>query len=123
MSFAVPTSSKLDTCEVTGFESRVREECEEVSEVECTPIEVKKIKTEIREKCEVKLNKTCEVQFSPAPTEKCHPTTKRRSHHIYYFHNIICSPHRHIHISNISDAPSTSRSSRSRSTRRSARWT
>ena len=82
LSFAVPTSSKLDTCEVTGFESRVREECEEVSEVECTPIEVKKIKTEIRDKCEVKLNKTCEVQFSPAPTEKCHPTTKRRSHHI-----------------------------------------
>ena len=85
LSFAVPTSSKLDTCEVTGFESRVREECEEVSEVECTPIEVKKIKTEIREKCEVKLNKTCEVQFSPAPTEKCHPTTKRRSHHNLLF--------------------------------------
>ena len=43
LSFAVPTSSKLDTCEVTGFESRVREECEEVSEVECTPIEVRAV--------------------------------------------------------------------------------
>ena len=43
LSFAVPTSSKLDTCEVTGFESRVREECEGVSEVECTPIEVRAV--------------------------------------------------------------------------------
>ena len=70
--------SKLDTCEVTGFESRLREECEEVSEIDCKPIQVKKIRTEIREKCEVMLNKTCSVVFNPEPKNECKPTTSKR---------------------------------------------
>ena len=75
---SVPVSSKLDTCEVTGFESRIREECEEVSEIECKPIQVKKIRTEIRQKCEVMLNKTCDVVFNPAPKNQCMPTVSKR---------------------------------------------
>ena len=63
---------------MTGFETKTREECEEVSEVDCKPIQVKKIRTEIREKCEVMLNKTCDVVFNKAPQPKCQPITSKR---------------------------------------------
>ena len=76
--FSVPTSSKLDTCEVTGFETRVREECEDVSEIDCRPIQVKKIRTEIRQQCDVKLNKTCDVVFNPAPKDQCSLVMEKR---------------------------------------------
>ena len=76
--FSVPTNSKLDTCEVTGFETRVREECEEVSEIDCRPIQVKKIRTEIRQQCDVKLNKTCDVVFNPAPKDQCSLVMEKR---------------------------------------------
>ena len=78
VAFSVPTSSKLDTCEVTGFETRTREECEDVSEIECRPIQVKKIRTEIRQQCDVKLNKTCDVVFNPAPKDQCSLIMEKR---------------------------------------------
>ena len=78
IAFSVPTSSKLDTCEVTGFETRVREECEDVSEIECRPIQVKKVRTEIRQQCDVKLNKTCDVVFNPAPKDLCSLVMEKR---------------------------------------------
>ena len=80
MIFSVPASAKLDTCEVTGFETRTREECEEATELDCKPIQVKKIKTEIRQKCEVMLNKTCDVVFNPAPKPECRPISTKRLH-------------------------------------------
>ena len=69
---------RQEKCEVTGFETRTREECEEVTEIDCKPITVKKVRTEIREQCETKLNRTCDVIFSPKPKQKCSPTTSKR---------------------------------------------
>ena len=69
---------RQEKCEVTGFETRTREECEEVTEIDCKPITVKKIRTEIRPKCETMLNKTCDVIYNSEPKEQCKPTTSKR---------------------------------------------
>ena len=69
---------KQEKCEVTGFETRTREECEEVTEIDCKPITVKKIRTEIRPKCETMLNKTCDVIYNSEPKQQCKPTTSKR---------------------------------------------
>lgn len=69
---------RQEKCEVTGFETRTREECEEVTEVDCKPITVKKIRTEIRPKCETMLNKTCDVIYNSEPKQQCKPTTSKR---------------------------------------------
>ena len=70
--------SNLETCEVTGFETRTREECEEAFEVECRPIKVKKIRTEIIEKCETLLDKTCNVSYTGVPKQQCSPKMSKR---------------------------------------------
>ena len=70
--------SPLEKCEVTGFETRTREECEEVTETECRPIMVKKIRTEIVEKCETMLDKVCNVTYTEVPKQKCSPKTSKR---------------------------------------------
>ena len=75
----VPSFSPLEKCETTGFETRTREECEEVTETECRPIMVKKIRTEIVEKCETLLDrKTCNVTYRGVPTQQCSPKTSKR---------------------------------------------
>ena len=71
--------SPLEKCETTGFETRTREECEEVFEVDCKPIQVKKIRTEIVEKCETLLDrKTCNVTYRGVPKQQCSPRTSKR---------------------------------------------
>ena len=70
------TLGGLEQCETTGFETRTREECEEVSETECKPITVTKYRTEIVNKCEVKTDsKKCNVTYSGVPRQKCLPKT------------------------------------------------
>ena len=76
--FSGPPFSRQESCEVTGFETRLREECEEVFDTECRPIMVKKFRTEIYEKCETMLDKICNVTYSPVPKQKCSPTTTKR---------------------------------------------
>ena len=73
--------SNQEKCEVTGFETRTREECEEAFEIECTPIMVKKIRTEIVEKCETLLDKKCNVTYTGIPKQQCLPKTAKR----YFF--------------------------------------
>ena len=76
---STPSFSGLEKCETTGFETRTREECEEVIEVECRPIMVKKIRTEIVEKCETLLDrKTCNVTYIGVPKQQCSPRTSKR---------------------------------------------
>ena len=76
---STPSFSGLEKCETTGFETRTREECEEVTEVECRPIMVKKIRTEIIEKCETLLDrKTCNVTYIGVPKQQCSPRTSKR---------------------------------------------
>ena len=71
--------SPLEKCETTGFETRVREECEEVSEVECTPIQIKKFRTEIEARCETKLDRqSCNVTYTGVPKQQCSPRTSKR---------------------------------------------
>ena len=70
--------SPLEKCEVTGFETRTREECEEAFEVECRPIQVKKIRTEIYEKCETMLDKKCNVSYTGVPKQQCSPKMSKR---------------------------------------------
>ena len=65
-------------CELTGFQTRTREECEEVTEINCKPITVKKIRTEIRHKCETMMNKTCQVIYNSEPKQQCKPKTSLR---------------------------------------------
>ena len=67
------TLGGLEQCETTGFETRTREECEEVSETECKPITLTKYRTEIVNKCEVKTDKKCDVTFNGVPRQKCVP--------------------------------------------------
>ena len=69
----------LEKCQTTGFETRTREECNEVSEIECKPVMVKKIRTEIVEKCETLLDrKTCNVTYTGVPKQQCTPRTSKR---------------------------------------------
>ena len=70
------TLGGLEQCETTGFETRTREECEEVSETECKPITVTKFRTEIVQKCETKTDsRKCNVTYSGVPRQKCLPKT------------------------------------------------
>ena len=46
-----------EQCEVTGFETRQREECEEVSETECRPVNVTRTRPVISTRCETLLDK------------------------------------------------------------------
>ena len=66
--------SGQETCETTGFENITREECEEVSEIECKPIVVTKYRTEIVPKCEIKTDdKSCNVTVTTVPKQECVP--------------------------------------------------
>ena len=70
------TLGGLEQCETTGFETRTREECEEVSETECKPITITKNRTEIINKCEVKTDsQKCNVTYNGVPRQKCLPKT------------------------------------------------
>ena len=74
-----PSFNPLEKCETTGFETRTREECKEVSEIECKPIMVKKVRTEIVEKCETLLDRnTCNVTYTGVPKQQCVPRTSKR---------------------------------------------
>merc|ERR1712018_1004052 len=58
---------------------RVREECEEVSETQCTPITLTKYRTEIVNKCVTKIDdKSCKVTFSDIPRQECVPKKTKR---------------------------------------------
>jgi hypothetical protein len=57
--------SSLEECETTGYETRVREECEEVSEIDCTRYKnVTRYKTEIATHCRTVIDKTCHVTWA-----------------------------------------------------------
>ena len=63
---------------MTGFETRKQDECEEKTELDCRPITLKKVRTEIREQCDTFVNKTCELVERPVPRQKCQPSTVTR---------------------------------------------
>ena len=67
-----------EVCEQTGFEIRKREECNEVVETECRPIEVAKIRTEIVNKCKTKSEESCNITMREVPRQECTPTQDKR---------------------------------------------
>jgi hypothetical protein len=76
-------NSNLEECETQGFETRTREECNEVSEIECNPIQVTKYKTEIVQRCRTLTDKKCEVLYTEVPKEKCEPSEEQKCYTEY----------------------------------------
>ena len=76
-------NENLEECETQGFETRTREECNEVSEIECNPIQVTKYKTEIVQRCKTLTDKKCEVLYTEVPKEKCEPSEEQKCYTEY----------------------------------------
>ena len=76
-------NSNLEECETQGFETRTREECNEVSEIDCKPIQVTKYKTEIVQRCRTLTDKKCEVLYTEVPKEKCEPSEEQKCYTEY----------------------------------------
>ena len=83
-----------ERCETTGFVSRNRTECQvtedrrrtedrehlqEVSETECSNVEVTKMRMEIKKECKTKHDQTCNVTMKEVPTEECRPSIEEKS--------------------------------------------
>ena len=60
------------------FETNLREECEEVSNVECKRINVTMYRPEIRERCRTSFDQSCNVTYKDVPTDKCAPRLRNR---------------------------------------------
>ena len=73
-------SDSLEECETTGFETMVREECQEASEIECNPVTVTRYKSEIVKRCKTLVDKTCNVTYTNVPKEECEPTEEQKCH-------------------------------------------
>ena len=71
-------ANPLGECEVVGYETKIREECEEVSNIECKKINVTMYRPEIRERCKTAFDQTCNVTYKDVPTDKCVPTLRNR---------------------------------------------
>ena len=54
----------LGECEVTGFETRVREECEEISEIQCKKVNVTYYRNEIRSRCKTLFDQTYNITYT-----------------------------------------------------------
>ena len=67
-----------EICEQTGFETRQREECNEVIETECNPIEVTKFRKEIVSKCKTKHDQSCNITMREVPRQECTPIKEKR---------------------------------------------
>ena len=71
-------ANPLGECEVVGYETKVREECEEVSNIECKKINVTMYRPEIRERCKTSFDQSCNVTYKDVPTDKCESTARNR---------------------------------------------
>ena len=58
-------------CEDRGFETRVREECEEINEIECKKVDITNFRTEIKNRCKTLFDQTCNVNYNDVPAHKC----------------------------------------------------
>ena len=68
----------LGECEVTGFETRVREECEEISEIQCKKVNVTYYRNEIRSRCKTLFDQTCNITYTEVPKNKCSQIQRER---------------------------------------------
>jgi hypothetical protein len=65
-------------CEITGFETNIREECEEVSTIECKKVNVTQFRTEIKPRCKTLFDQKCNVTYNDVPTQRCSPRKRNR---------------------------------------------
>ena len=71
-------ASAAGDCETTGFETKVREECEEVSNIECKKVNVTQFRTEIKPRCKTMFDQICNVTYNDVPKHKCTPKQRNR---------------------------------------------
>ena len=76
----LPGLLPLEECETAGFERRQREECQEVPQLECNPVNVTKYRTEIVNKCKSIVDRECHVVDEQVPKEECVPSQKKVCH-------------------------------------------
>ena len=68
----------LGNCETTGFEVRMREECNEVTEIKCEFVNVTKFRNTIVNKCQTLFDQKCNVTFNDVPKQKCTPKQRKK---------------------------------------------
>ena len=68
----------LGQCETTGFETRTREECEEITELECKNVNITLYRTELRPRCKTMFDQTCNVTYTEMPANKCSQVKKKK---------------------------------------------
>ena len=71
-------ASELGECETTGFETRMREDCEEISEIQCKTVNVTQYRTELRPRCKTLFDQTCNVTYAENPANKCSQLEKTK---------------------------------------------
>ena len=102
-------------CEITGYETNIREECEEVSTIECKKVNVTKVRSEIRPRCKTLFDQKCNVTYNDVPTKKCSPKKINRYKYFLFFFIFIIF----IHFTGVRQ---NTRLLRIKCTRRSAKW-
>ena len=75
----------FEECTLVGFEFKRGEECEEVKEIDCYPVNVTKFTTELRDKCETIVDRHCELVTVQIPEQVCKPIHKTRYCDIVHF--------------------------------------
>ena len=63
--------SPFEQCELIGYEFNKGEECNEVFEVECGPVNVTKTKFELVNKCKTSIEQKCGVSNTEVPRQQC----------------------------------------------------
>ena len=70
--------SPIEQCELVGYEFNRREECKEVFEIECGPVNVTKTKFELVNKCNTYIQHKCGVSNREVPQQQCMERIKNR---------------------------------------------
>jgi len=68
-------------CRTTGYETRVRELCEEVLDTVCTPTKEVEYRKEIQERCDTRLQQRCNNTIKERPREVCKEITRTQCYH------------------------------------------
>merc|ERR1712064_176467 len=63
-------------CKTTGYETRLRELCEEVLETVCKPVKEVEYRKEIQERCDTRLQQQCNTTIRERPREVCKERSK-----------------------------------------------
>ena len=74
---------ELSSCNITGYETRIRTECEEVEETQCERNNVTKHRQEIVAKCQTLVDQQCNVTYVDVPTQQCQERPRNRCETLY----------------------------------------